>query len=177
MTDGNFTGRCENSNDAKISQITLKFGSLNPDIIITHPPFRSNIKRKALATSTFFSKMEGVLMFILILYSLMGVAVLIFCCYTCFKAPEPSKEERIVPVQSTDDNPQALQDANANQEIVVAEDAPEDTATSVHESIPLEDLSTTSTGEGMSSNASVETPLPLYQSDILPQYSEVGFDG
>lgn len=90
---------------------------------------------------------------------------LVSMCWEFVVKPARIRKQRITPVQPAANNPQAVHENTA----------PQDAATSVHESIPLEDLSTTSTGD--LTNASIVTPLPLYQSDILPQYSEVGFDG
>lgn len=131
--------------------------------------------------------MEPGLIGIISLLSFTGAICLFGSCFAILDEP---KKERTVPVQAADNNPQAVnnpqaaQETHANQEIAAPEEvpeitapedtAPEDTATSVHERIPLEDLSSTSTGD--LTNASIVTPLPLYQSDILPQYSEVGFD-
>ncbi|PVH15575.1 uncharacterized protein CXQ87_003420 [Candidozyma duobushaemuli] len=110
----------------------------------------------------------------------MGAIFFIGCCYEGFAEIDRMKKRNVL-VQSanTGNNPQAVQDTDAhtNQEIAAPEDTvQEDTATSVHESIPLDDLPSTTTGEGSNSNTSVETPLPVYQSDFLPQYSEVEFD-
>ncbi|PVH15576.1 uncharacterized protein CXQ87_003421 [Candidozyma duobushaemuli] len=116
--------------------------------------------------------MEPILIFLICWFSFGFVAT----CIGAWCWENREKKERHVPVQSanTGNNPQAVQEtaAQPNQEITV----PEGTAASVHESIRLEDLPSTTTGEGSNSNASVETPLPVYQSDLLPQYSEVEFD-
>ncbi|PSK38688.1 hypothetical protein C7M61_002626 [Candidozyma pseudohaemuli] len=103
--------------------------------------------------------MDGNIIFVVCFGGVVLAISLVSMCWEFVVKPARIRKKR------NPDNPQAVHENTA----------PQDAATSVHESIALEDLSTTSTGD--LTNASIVTPLPLYQSDILPQYSEVGFDG